>query len=485
VLRDGKVTYEWYGDGFTADTRMPSWSVAKSVVSLLVGQAIERGKLHESDRLVDLLPELRSKDTYDSITVRDLPDMSSGIDVDENHSPWRPFTGTARMMLTRDLRTFVKYHRDLTYAPGSRASYRSVDTMMLGLILMRVEKKTPADLVGQSFWKPMGATHTATWNLDRPQEMGHRLAAPAAHRIDTWGHSAQWWHPSGGNGKDFSAIGIYGQDVYVAPDARPVIVKMSNYGTQQDEQETFDALRSITQHHDEEADLLWLVRALSGACEVNWTGLASFRPPVFRIHAVCARSAPPGSPSRPATAQGARRELSPDHGSPGQQTSNARDKPVSPHRGAARFDSAQGEPQGDGQADDWGRGLPWTPFKSSDVIARSFVHLQVLRDRRQQSLLRCHLADRKRIGKGLLRGLLEHDGRVALAQVAALRGQALERRELVGLGCPGGSAVGEQCEFVEPVMRLPSGAAQVLLAAGGVVTCCAVWWHARMPTCSA
>lgn len=111
MLRDGKVIYEWYGDGFTADTRMPSWSVARSVVSLLVGQAIERGKLHESDRLVDLLPELRSKDTYDSITVRDLPDMSSGIDVDENYSPWRPFTGTARMMLTGDLRTFVKYHR--------------------------------------------------------------------------------------------------------------------------------------------------------------------------------------------------------------------------------------------------------------------------------------------------------------------------------------------------------------------------------------
>lgn len=53
------------------------------------------------------------------------------------------------------------------------------------------------------------------------------------------------------------------------------------------------------------------------------------------------------------------------------------------------------------------------------------------------------------------------------------------------VGCPGGSAVGEQGEFAEPVMRLPSGAAQVLLASGGVVTCCAVWWHARMPTCSA
>ncbi|WP_429638083.1 transposase [Streptomyces auratus] len=57
---------------------------------------------------------------------------------------------------------------------------------------------------------------------------------------------------------------------------------------------------------------------------------------------------------------------------------------------------------------------------------------------------------------------------------------------------PGGvmsdSRVGQRlarCEFAEPVMRLPSGAAQVLLAADGVVTCCAVRWHARVPTCSA
>ncbi|MGW8975158.1 hypothetical protein [Streptomyces platensis] len=48
------------------------------------------GKVRESDRLVDLLPELRSKGTYDTITVRHLLDMSSGIAVDENYSPWRP-----------------------------------------------------------------------------------------------------------------------------------------------------------------------------------------------------------------------------------------------------------------------------------------------------------------------------------------------------------------------------------------------------------
>ncbi|MFE2011300.1 serine hydrolase domain-containing protein [Streptomyces sp. NPDC059491] len=282
VLKDGKITNEWYTKGVTADTRMSSWSMAKSIVSLLVGQAIQRGDLSEDDRLVDLLPELRTGGAYDTITVRHLLDMSSGIDVDENYNPWWPFTGTAGMLLTRDLPGFVQDHRDVTYTPGSQASYRSVDTQMLGLILARVEGKPLADLLTERLWGPVGATHTATWNLDHDRgtekafacinatardfaRIGQlvldggtangrqivakqwidRLSTPAPHKIDGWGYSAQWWHPSGGNGKDFSAIGVYGQYTYIDPVNRTVIVKMSDHGTQQDEQETIDALRSI------------------------------------------------------------------------------------------------------------------------------------------------------------------------------------------------------------------------------------------------
>ncbi|MFE0381323.1 hypothetical protein ACFW1M_38490 [Streptomyces inhibens] len=68
---------------------------------------------------------------------------------------------------------------------------------------------------------------------------------PAPHKVDGWGYSAQWWHPPGGDGKDFSAVGVYGQYIYLSPDTKTVIVKISDYGDQQDEQETFDALRAI------------------------------------------------------------------------------------------------------------------------------------------------------------------------------------------------------------------------------------------------
>ncbi|MGC0363873.1 CubicO group peptidase (beta-lactamase class C family) [Rhodococcus sp. 27YEA15] len=128
IVRDGVMTHEWYRDGVEPTTAMASWSMAKSVVSLMIGRAIDAGKISEDDTLVDILPDLATGGDYDAVTVRNLLDMTSGIDVSENYNPYFPLTGTARMYLTKDLGGFVRDHRDLQFEPGSRGDYRSVDT---------------------------------------------------------------------------------------------------------------------------------------------------------------------------------------------------------------------------------------------------------------------------------------------------------------------------------------------------------------------
>lgn len=282
VLQDGKLASEWYRDGFDSSTRQSSFSMAKSLVSLLVGQAIDRGELSEDDRLVDLLPDFETGEDFDKITVRHLLDMTAGIDVSEVYNEYWPFTGTSRMFLTRDLPGFVKDHRTVDYEPGTKADYRSVDTEVLGLILAKVTGKDLSQLLSEGIWKPMGAERSATWSLDHggghekafaavnatardyarvgqlvldagrvgdqqvlPVAWVDRIATPAPLTIDDWGYSAQWWHPSGGVGVDFSAIGIYGQYTYVNPDTKTVIVKLSDHGTEQDEQETFEVFRAM------------------------------------------------------------------------------------------------------------------------------------------------------------------------------------------------------------------------------------------------
>lgn len=282
ILQDGTLVKEWYADGVDSDTQMSSWSVAKSVISLLIGQSIDRGNLTEDDRLVDLVPELKSGNDYDDITVRDLLDMTAGVSVSENYNPLWPFTGTARMFLSTDLPGFLKDNRKVDFAPGSKGEYLSVNTQLLGTILAKVEGKSVSALLSERLWNPMGATNSATWNLDTeggveksfccfnataldfahlgqlvlndgkvadqqvvPADWIKRIATPAEHPVSDWGYSAQWWHPIGGLGLDYSAIGIYGQYIYVNPTTRTVIVKLSDHGTEQDELETIDVMRSL------------------------------------------------------------------------------------------------------------------------------------------------------------------------------------------------------------------------------------------------
>jgi CubicO group peptidase (beta-lactamase class C family) len=283
VLHEGELVHEWYADGVDAGARLSSWSVAKSVVSLLVGQAIGRGDLAEDDRLVDLLPELRTGGGYDAVTVGDLLDMASGIDVSENYNPWWPFTGTARLLLSTDLPGYLADHRELAFEPGSRAEYRSVDTQLLSMIVARVDGRPLAQVVSEDLWTPLGAEAEASWNLDReggiekgfcclnatardfarigqlvldggqvpgrqvvPAEWIQRISTPSPFDLAGWGYSAQWWHAPSSDG-DFTAIGVYGQYIYVDPDARTVIVKLSDHGTEQDELDTVDAMRSIAE----------------------------------------------------------------------------------------------------------------------------------------------------------------------------------------------------------------------------------------------
>lgn len=72
-----------------------------------------------------------------------------------------------------------------------------------------------------------------------------RLSRPAPHPVDGWGYAAQWWQLDLAGGPDFAAVGIHGQYLYVHPGRRVVIVKLSDYGENLDERETYAALRAI------------------------------------------------------------------------------------------------------------------------------------------------------------------------------------------------------------------------------------------------
>jgi CubicO group peptidase (beta-lactamase class C family) len=85
ILKDGQIVYEYYGSGNTDQTLWTSRSVAKSIVSSLVGMAIKEGLIGSvTDPITRYLPELQGS-AWDGVTLRDLLQHTSGVVWNEDY----------------------------------------------------------------------------------------------------------------------------------------------------------------------------------------------------------------------------------------------------------------------------------------------------------------------------------------------------------------------------------------------------------------
>lgn len=230
----------------------------------MIGQLIEEGKIKESDKFVDFFPEFKNGSSFDDVTVNLLLDMRSGVGVSDNYpsgpSGWG--VAIAQMYASTNLHWFLGNNRKMAFEPGSDAEYRSVDTMMLGMIIKKVTGERVADYFAREIWQPLGAQYGATWNVDRldgqektfccfnasardyglvgqlildngvstekqiiPSFWNSRLATPVVTLDRDWGYGAQIWHPYPNTSM---LLGLHGQHVLVVPDTKTVIVKLSD-----------------------------------------------------------------------------------------------------------------------------------------------------------------------------------------------------------------------------------------------------------------
>ncbi len=80
VIRNGVMSFEWYKEGVTQSTQLPSYSVAKTMTSIMIGQLINQGKIKESDKFIDYFPNLKAGTSFDLVTIEHLLDMKAGVD---------------------------------------------------------------------------------------------------------------------------------------------------------------------------------------------------------------------------------------------------------------------------------------------------------------------------------------------------------------------------------------------------------------------
>lgn len=260
VIKDDVVVFEAYDHGYDHATPSLSFSMAKSVLSLLVGCALDDGLLRSIDQPVtDYVPELTERG-FATVTLRHLLQMTSGIDYAENDNP---FGLHVRFYYTDHLEEEI-LKLTLQEPPGRRFVYKSSDAFLLTLALRRALGGMSITGYMQSrLWHPLGMEDEGAWSLDHEpdglEKTGCCLTATArdyAKRGRLYLHKGQWdgqrivsedwvtapttpdlsagsawdyqrmWWPVARDRPDFLAGGHLGQFLYVNPSAKIIIVRL-------------------------------------------------------------------------------------------------------------------------------------------------------------------------------------------------------------------------------------------------------------------
>lgn len=281
VLHHGQIIAERYMNGMTERTQHLSQSVAKSITGTVAGILVGRGVLDPQALVTDYLPELEAT-AYRGAKVQHVLEMTSGVAFDEEYTS--PDSDIAKVDVASGWktcsrpgwpRTMWKVILGLTRQEcehGASFRYRSIETDVLAFVLERITGQRLPELVSRELWAPMGAEEDAYFTVD---PAGYALAdggfnatlrdyarfgllhaqngiingrqilpadwIAATRKADhskflgdyritlpNGGYKNQFWIEDVSK-RAYMARGVFGQYIYIDPDADFVAVKLSSW----------------------------------------------------------------------------------------------------------------------------------------------------------------------------------------------------------------------------------------------------------------
>lgn len=266
VIQDDSIRYEKYYMGGSENTLFVSNSIGKSFVSALFGIALSEGAITSvEDPLGTYIPAFRGT-ALEDIPLKACLQMASGIDFDEEND--MNLFSLKTLLGVPAIRAIAKY--GVQEKPFTRRRYQSINTEILGEVIVQATGKSLAAYMEEKLWTQIGVQHDAYWTLNNEKELamgglsislrdyarfarlylhngrynGKQIlptqwikdsldasapyAKPHANGIpyDALGYGYQWWIPAGSE-QEFAAIGVYGQWIYGNPTNHTIIVKLS------------------------------------------------------------------------------------------------------------------------------------------------------------------------------------------------------------------------------------------------------------------
>ncbi len=170
IAKGDSILVERYQYARTDRHRLTSFSMAKTIVALLIGVAVKEGAIRSIDDPAEVyVPGLKGTE-YGRTPIKALLQMSSGVLFREVYTdPTSDIATLARLTLGQDpggSLAAVKQFNTRLVPPGRRFSYASAETVVLGLVLAQATHKSVSNYVREKLWEPLGAEADANWTID-------------------------------------------------------------------------------------------------------------------------------------------------------------------------------------------------------------------------------------------------------------------------------------------------------------------------------
>ncbi|MFN8166437.1 MAG: serine hydrolase [Bacteroidia bacterium] len=280
VIKNDSVVHEQYWDHYSVNQLSNSFSMAKSIVSILAGIAIHEGYFSLDDSVGKYFPHF-NKGMNAKLKVKNLLEMSSGLNWDEAYNSI--FSKTTKAYYGTDLKDQV-LSLNVIREPGTKFEYMSCNTVLISLIISKTTGMTISEFASRKLWKPILATDVAYWSLDHNEGLeksyccfyscardfarigklymdsgawnGNQLvpkdfvkySLTPNHIPDETGnptdyYGAHWWLMNYKGHEIFYARGIQGQYIISIPDERMIIVRLGNKRGNKDKDGHYDDMK--------------------------------------------------------------------------------------------------------------------------------------------------------------------------------------------------------------------------------------------------
>ncbi|MEM9327196.1 MAG: serine hydrolase [Bacteroidota bacterium] len=275
VIRNDTLIFEKYASDFSGVALSHTFSIGKTMVSLMIGKAIELDYIKSTaQQVVEFLPEFNQIPDFDQVTIEDLLNMKSGLQFNRADGSLFDdlFSHEARFYYTGNLKNDL-LQSSFDTLPGTRWHYSNLDPLILTWLVEAATGMYAAEFFEKKVWQPLGAESPASFGIDQPNGLENSPSSFQCTALDlakvgrlllnngriastqvlstTWineslsigpsnlnntakgrykrTHQYYWWLPTDGEG-DYSAEGMRGQRLYVNPKDQIVIVQLAKKG---------------------------------------------------------------------------------------------------------------------------------------------------------------------------------------------------------------------------------------------------------------